>query len=90
MRPLDNIRNVRQTIGVARVALVTSAYHMPRALKLARQGNLGVAAFPADWRAPPSVRPSWDNWIPSTAAMTWSSISLREHISLLLDRRGGI
>jgi hypothetical protein len=39
---------------------------------------------------PPEARPSWENWIPSIAAMAWSSIGLREHIALLLDRRGEI
>src|SRR5262245_26125049 len=90
MNTLENIRNVRQMVGEARVALVTSAYHMPRALKLARQGNLNVGAFPTDWRLPAEVRPSWENWVPSIAAMAWSSISLREHLALLLDRRGEI
>ena len=50
-------------------------------------GNLNVGAFPTDWRLPPEARPSWENWIPSIAAMAWSSIGLREHIALLLDRR---
>jgi uncharacterized SAM-binding protein YcdF (DUF218 family) len=90
MNTLQNIHNVRQMVGEARVALVTSAYHMPRALKLARQGNLNVGAFPTDWRPPAEARPSWENWVPSVAAMTWSSISLREHVALLLDRRGEI
>ena len=90
MNTLENIRNVRQMVGDARVALVTSAFHMPRALKIARQGNLNVGAFPTDWRLPPEARPSWENWVPSIAAMAWSSISLREHIALLLDRRGEI
>jgi uncharacterized SAM-binding protein YcdF (DUF218 family) len=90
MNTLENIRNVRQMVGEARVALVTSAYHMPRALKLARQGNLNVGAFPTDWRLPRAARPSWDNWVPSIAAMAWSSISLREHAAVLLDRRGEI
>jgi uncharacterized SAM-binding protein YcdF (DUF218 family) len=84
----QNIRNVRQIVGEARVALVTSGFHMPRALQLARQGNLYVGAFPTDWRVPAQARPSWENWVPSIAAMAWSSISLREHIALLLDRRG--
>lgn len=84
----QNIDNVRQMVGEARVALVTSAFHMPRALKLARQGNLVVGAFPTDWRLPAAARPSWENWVPSIAAMAWSGISLREHIALLLDRRG--
>jgi uncharacterized SAM-binding protein YcdF (DUF218 family) len=90
LNTLENIRNVRQMVGEARVALVTSAYHMPRALKIARQGNLNVGAFPTDWRLPPEARPSWENWVPSIAAMAWSSISLREHVALLLDRRGEI
>jgi uncharacterized SAM-binding protein YcdF (DUF218 family) len=88
LNTLENIRNVRAMVGDARVALITSAYHMPRALKIARQGNLNVGAFPIDWRLPAAVRPSWENWVPSIAAMAWSSISLREHIALLLDRRG--
>jgi len=90
MNTRENIRNVREMVGEARVALVTSAFHMPRALQLARQGNLSVGAFPTDWRLPGEVRPSWDNWVPSVAAMAWSTISLREHIALLLDRRGEI
>lgn len=87
---LENIRNVRQMVGEARVALVTSAFHMPRALKLARQANLNVGAFPTDWHLPEAARPSWENWVPSVAAMAWSSVSLREHVALLLDRRGEI
>jgi uncharacterized SAM-binding protein YcdF (DUF218 family) len=90
LNTLGNIRNVRQMVGDARVALITSAFHMPRALKIAHQGNLNVGAFPTDWRLPPEARPSWENWVPSVAAMAWSSISLREHIALLLDRRGEI
>jgi uncharacterized SAM-binding protein YcdF (DUF218 family) len=85
---IENIRNVRAMVGEDRVALVTSAYHMPRALKIARQNDLNVGAFPTDWRLPPEARPSWENWVPSIAAMDWSSISLREHVALLLDRRG--
>lgn len=90
LNTLENIRNVRAMVGDARVALITSAYHMPRALKIARQGNLNVGAFPTDWRLPAEIRPSWENWVPSIAAMAWSSVSLREHIALLLDRRGEI
>lgn len=90
LNTLENIRNARQVVGDARVALVTSAFHMPRALKIARRGNLNVGAFPTDWRLPPEARPPWENWVPSIAAMAWSSTSLREHIALLLDRRGEI
>ena len=90
LNTLQNIRNVRQMVGDARVALVTSGYHMPRALMLARHSDLNVGAFPTDWRAPAPIRSAWDNWVPSVDAMAWSSISLREHMALLLDHRGGI
>jgi uncharacterized SAM-binding protein YcdF (DUF218 family) len=88
LNTLENIRNVRAMVGDGRVALVTSAYHMPRALKIARQGNLDVGAFPTDWHLPAKARPAWENWIPSVGAMAWSSTALREHMALLLDRRG--
>ena len=89
LNTLQNIRNVRQMVGDARVALVTSGYHMPRALMLARRGDLNVGAFPTDWRAPAAMRSPWENWVPSIAAMAWTGVSLREHLALLLDRRGG-
>jgi uncharacterized SAM-binding protein YcdF (DUF218 family) len=88
LNTMENIRNVRRMVGEARVALVTSAYHMPRALQLAGRGKLNVGAFPTDWHLPPELRPWWDNWIPSIGAMAWSNIALREHLAMLLDRRG--
>jgi uncharacterized SAM-binding protein YcdF (DUF218 family) len=90
LNTLENIRNVRQLVGDARVALVTSAFHMPRALKIARRANLNVGAFPTDWRLPAEARPSWENWVPSIAAMAWSSASLRELVALRLDGRGDL
>lgn len=88
LNTIENVRNVRQLVGDGRVALVTSGYHMARALTIARKGNLNVGAFPTDWRLPETARPFWENWLPSIDAMAWSCISLKEHIALLLDRRG--
>lgn len=88
LNTIENIRNVRQLVGDGRVALVTSGFHMPRALSIARKGHLNVGAFPTDWRVPPLARPFWENWLPSIDAMAWSTVSLRERIALLLDRRG--
>ena len=65
LNTIENIRNVRAIIGKGRVALVTSAYHMPRALQLAARAGLDVGAFPTDYQAVPAVRLPWDNWLPS-------------------------
>ncbi|WP_422001823.1 YdcF family protein [Reyranella sp.] len=86
---VENIRNVRRLVGDGRVALVTSAYHMPRALQLARRANLAVGAFPTDWYPPASLRPYWETWMPTLGAMQVSTTALRERLAMLLDGRRG-
>ena len=88
LNTIDNIREVRALVGSERVALVTSGFHMPRALRLARQAQLNAEAFPTDWRVAPSARPAWETLLPSVDAMANATIALREHIALAFDRRG--
>ena len=88
LNTIENIRNVRRIVGEGRVALVTSAYHMPRALMVARRAKLNVGAFPTDWRSPSELRPSWETWLPSVGALAWSNTSLREYLAMLFDWRG--
>jgi uncharacterized SAM-binding protein YcdF (DUF218 family) len=84
---IQNIRNVRAMVGDGRVALVTSAYHMPRSLKLAARAGMKVGAFPTDYRAIPGSRLPWDNWMPSIDGLGLSIIAIKEIIALNLDFR---
>ncbi|SJZ74628.1 Uncharacterized SAM-binding protein YcdF, DUF218 family [Enhydrobacter aerosaccus] len=84
---IENLRNVHQMVGDGRVALVTSAFHMPRALLIAAREKLPVSAFPTDFRALPQTRPFWDNWIPSVDALSLSTIALREILAIEFDWR---
>ena len=86
---IENIRNVRAMVGDGRVALITSAYHMPRALQLAALAKLDVAAFPTDFRSGREARPIWENWIFSGDALDLSAIALREIVAMKLDIRAG-
>ncbi|OFX03983.1 MAG: hypothetical protein A3D94_20915 [Alphaproteobacteria bacterium RIFCSPHIGHO2_12_FULL_66_14] len=79
---------MRTLVKDGRVALVTSAVHMPRALRLARIAGLDVAAFPTDWQPPSEVRASWENWLPSLGALSVSSNALWEILANAFDRRG--
>ena len=87
LNTIENIRNVRAIIGHGKVALVTSAYHMPRALRLAARAGLDVGAFPTDFQVVPAVRLPWDNWLPSVDGLQLSNMALREIIALNLDYR---
>jgi uncharacterized SAM-binding protein YcdF (DUF218 family) len=84
---IENIANVRAMVGDKRVALITSAYHMPRALQLAALAKLDVAAFPTDFRSLRDARPTWENWIFSSDALDISIAALREFIAMTLDIR---
>jgi uncharacterized SAM-binding protein YcdF (DUF218 family) len=88
LNTIQNINGVRELVKGGRVALVTSAVHMPRALRLARIAGLDVAAFPTDWLAPPEVRASWENWLPNLDALSMSSGALWEIMANTFDRRG--
>jgi uncharacterized SAM-binding protein YcdF (DUF218 family) len=87
LNTIENIRNVRAIVGNGRVALVTSAYHMPRALQLAARAGLNVGAFPTDYQVVPAARLPWDNWLPSIGALQMSNMALREMVALNLDYR---
>jgi uncharacterized SAM-binding protein YcdF (DUF218 family) len=87
LNTIENIRNVRAIVGKGRVALVTSAYHMPRALQLAARAGLAVGAFPTDYQVVPAVRLPWDNWLPSIGSLGQSNIAIREIVALNLDYR---
>lgn len=84
---IENIRNVRALVGGGRVALVTSGYHMPRAMQLAAFAKLDATPFPTDFRSLPSARTTWDNWIFSGDALDLSIGALREIIAMKFDIR---
>lgn len=85
---IENIAFVRALAGDRPVALVTSATHMPRAMRLARRMGLNASAFPTAWIAPATGRPVWDNWLPNVDSLTASNVALWELMALTFDRRG--
>ena len=71
------------------IALVTSAYHMPRAFEEFRLAGFRVSAFPTDWRQIPDHAKPAHGFLPSLRAMTLSTIALHEflgHLELMVHR----
>jgi uncharacterized SAM-binding protein YcdF (DUF218 family) len=86
---IENIYNVRKMVQDRPVALVTSAFHMPRALRIAAAAKLNAVPFSVNFHALRSTRPPWENWIPSLEGMGETIIGLQEIIGLWFDWRGG-
>jgi uncharacterized SAM-binding protein YcdF (DUF218 family) len=84
---IENIRNVRGIVGKKRVALITSAYHMPRAMQLAALAGLNAAAFATDYRSSSETKFFWEDWIFSSDALDFSIMALRELVAQRLDVR---
>jgi uncharacterized SAM-binding protein YcdF (DUF218 family) len=87
LNTIENMRETRALVGTGRVALVTSGYHMPRALRLARKAGLEAEAFPTDWQVLPTATPWWESLMPSVGALAASGIAIREYLARAFDYR---
>lgn len=75
------------TDETARTWLVTSAYHMPRAMAVARRLGLRLIAYPCDFRG--EVRGSWRAFVPANHAPLALEKGLHEIVGLLVYRLRG-
>ena len=85
---VENIFNVRKMVGDKPVALVTSGYHMPRALRIAAEAKLNASAFPVNFRALNSTRQPWEHWLPTIEGMRDTILATHEILGIWFDRRG--
>jgi uncharacterized SAM-binding protein YcdF (DUF218 family) len=69
--------------------LVTSAYHMPRALAVFRRAGYNVKPAPADFRTGPVLEGGPLAFFPDAGALAASSIALREWLGLFVYRFRG-
>lgn len=88
LNTIENMRNVRELVKDRRVAIITSAFHVPRAAKLARREGLNFAIFGVDWSVPREATAWWDAWLPSVGVLGESNLAIKELVALTLDRRG--
>jgi uncharacterized SAM-binding protein YcdF (DUF218 family) len=87
LNTIENMQLTKALVGNGRVALVTSAYHMPRAMAYAKSARLNAAAFPVDFSTSQSATSWWDKWIPSVGGIGASAVALHEILALAFDRR---
>ena len=87
----DEVQNTDQEAKVikkiltndnARIILVTSAFHMPRAEKVFKAANINVIPFPVDFKNSKS-KTTMMNFIPSAESLSQTSYFVREMIGRL-------
>lgn len=74
-----NTRRLAQPRGMRRVLLVTSALHMPRAVRQFRRQGFDVVPVPVQEYAD---RRGWRRWFPSSSALWRSGRALKEYAAL--------
>jgi uncharacterized SAM-binding protein YcdF (DUF218 family) len=69
-----------------RQGLVTSAWHMPRALRLARGSGLEFVPLPADFQTCPPAAPSVLDYLPNAQSAYRVSLGLKEWLAAVVGR----
>jgi uncharacterized SAM-binding protein YcdF (DUF218 family) len=80
----ENASKTKALIGEQRVALVTSAFHMPRSIATFRKEGLLIDAFPTDFNVDPDVSALWDRILPTSNSLNASETAIKEYIALLI------
>ena len=71
-------------LGWKRVGLVTSAWHLRRALRICQRIGFEVTPLPSDWRSGTESRVPW-GWIPQASALAQVEVVLKEYLGALKD-----
>jgi uncharacterized SAM-binding protein YcdF (DUF218 family) len=81
----ENARRLSHTVGLdqRRWALVTSAFHMPRAMGVFRRQGVDVVAAPTDWRVDEGA--SLASWS-VTGRLTTLDLAAKEYVGLIAYR----
>ncbi len=79
----EEAQAVRRLADDAPVALVTSAWHMPRAAALFRSARVQAVPCPADFTTKDNPGWAWDDFLWEVSAINGSSLALRERLGYL-------
>ena len=73
-------KSICQKRGYKQPILLTSAYHLPRAVDLFKRSGLEVTAFPAGFKTATERRYGWQDFLPSTGSLDITSDALHEYL----------
>ncbi len=80
-----SLKECDESIKGKRCGLITSAFHIPRAMRLAHAVGLDLVPIPTDFHATNSPR-SFSDFIPSSNAYFGLELALKEYLAKLIGR----
>lgn len=85
----EEINALRERFGDTPVAVVTSAWHMPRTMAYARKAGLNAVPCPADFTARANADFRWSDWTCDLTGLERSTKGIYERLGLLWARLRG-
>jgi uncharacterized SAM-binding protein YcdF (DUF218 family) len=74
----EQLKRFCQQRGLKRIVLVTSAWHLPRAMRLFRGAGVEILPFPVDYRTMPNRALPYLDYLPTAGALEKTELALRE------------
>lgn len=84
----DEASAVSVVVGSADVILVTSAYHMPRAMLEFRRAGIRAIAAPTGQEIDGADPGNWRSWLPNSSGLSKSERALHEYLGLMAQHVG--
>lgn len=81
-----NTATILQTNGLTHPVLVTSGFHMPRAMQHFKNAGLITQAYPTDYIASTDFSLQAVKFTPSPGAMSTTGLALKEYLGLIAAR----
>lgn len=79
-------KKLLDSYGYSQPVLVTSAFHMPRAVLQFQKAGVIVTPWPTDYQANVHSLISWFDFVPSSSALTNIALSTKEYLGLAAVR----
>lgn len=82
----ENVKKILTRHSFQRPILITSAFHLPRAVRQFEKINVDITPYPADYHTNVSFRFSFRQLVPSSDALNDLSLALKEYLGLLVAK----
>lgn len=87
---VSRLLDLNERVKVARILLVTTAWHMPRAELLFRQGGFDVIPYPVDYVTREGVDLGLFGLLPAPDGLLMSHVAIREYLGLMYYKLAGV